>query len=36
MVGVSDSEGQVLGSCECGDELLSSIKFVVGLELLTA
>lgn len=28
--------GQVLGSCERSDELLSSIKFVAGLELLTA
>lgn len=36
MEGGSGFGGQVLGSCECSDELLSSIKFVSGLELLTA
>jgi hypothetical protein len=35
-VGGSGSGGQVLGSCECSDELLSSIKFVADIKLLTA
>lgn len=36
MEGGSGFGGQFLGSCECSDELLSSIKFVAGRELLTA